>query len=164
MSTLHDLIADAKPPARTVEVCLRGDLTADLERATRALALATANEADTTEAMAQIAALRKQMAAATVEVTLTAMPRGDWLSLIAGHPPRDGNDTDQRVGFNTETFYDAAIRRSWAAPEATDDDLTGLLGALNDRQFNDLADAAWSVNAGGVSVPFGWRDWSPMPG
>lgn len=162
--SLHDLIADAKPPARTVEVCLRGDLAAELERATRALALAAANEADTTGPEAQIAAIRRQMADATVEVTLTAMPRREWLAMIAEHPPRDGHQVDTRVGFNTETFYDAAIRASWAAPEVSADDLTALLGALNDRQFNDLADAAWSVNAGGVSVPFGWRDWSPTPG
>ena len=160
---LHDLIAEAKPPARTVEVCLRGDLTAELERATRALALATANKADTAAGEALIGSLRSQMAAATVEITLTAMPRAEWLTMIAEHPPRDDNPTDMRVGFNTETFYTAAIRRSWTAPEASDDDVVALLGKINDRQFNDLADAAYSVNAGGVSIPFGWRDWSPTP-
>lgn len=162
---IHALIADAKPPARTVELCLRGDLVADLEQATRDLALA--REHDDADGVAtateRAAAARRAMAGAVLVVRFEAIPRREWLALLGEHPPRERDATDNRVGFNTETLYEAIIRRSWASPELTPADMDALLDAVNDGQFNELADAAFSVNTRGAVVPFGWRDYSSPP-
>jgi hypothetical protein len=164
--SLHDQIANAKPPARTVELCLRGDLTADLEAATRHLAAALDAKDQPLADLASeaVAALRAEMAEALITVRFEAMPRTAWLAMIAEHEPRDGHLVDERTGFNTETFYAAAIRGSWAAPDVEPDDLDTLLESINARQFDDLADAAFSVNARSVSIPFGWRGSKPTPG
>jgi hypothetical protein len=163
--TLHDLIAESKPVSRSVEVCLRGDLHADLEDATRDLAAAidAKDQPATDAATARVADLRRAMADAVVAVRFEAMPRAAWLALIAEHDPREGNATDERVGFNTETLYDAAIRGSWAAPDIDPADLDALLDRLNAQQYSDLADAAFSVNARSVFIPFGWRGSKPTP-
>lgn len=163
MTDLHALIADAKPPARTVELCLRGDLVADLEQATRDLALARDHDADTTAAEARVMDARRAMAAAVLVVRFEAIPRREWLAILGEHPARDDSPTDQRVGFNADTFYEAIVRRAWAAPEVTPADLDALLAALNDGQFNELAEAAFAVNTRGAVVPFGWRDYSSPP-
>lgn len=158
---LHALIADARPPARTVELCLRGDLVAALEQTTRDLALAD-EHGDKPAAAAlteQAASLRRDMAAAVITVRFDAIPRREWLGLLAEHPPRDGNDLDRRLGFNTDTLYEAIVRRAWAEPVIDPADLDLLLDRLNDGQFNELADAAFSVNTRGAVVPFGWRDY-----
>jgi len=162
---LHDLIANASPPARTVELCLRGDLVAKLEQVTRDLALATANkDAAAVESLTKTAAeVRREMAQAVIVVRFEAIPRREWLALLAEHPPRDDDATDQRVGFNAATLYEAIVRRSWVAPELAPADLDALLEVVNDGQFNELADAAFSVNTRGAVVPFGWRDYSSPP-
>jgi hypothetical protein len=162
---LHALIADAQPPARTVELCLRGDLVADLEQVTRDLALAQSNgDAEAVESLTERAtAVRRYMAAAVIVVRFEAIHRRQWLALLAEHPPREDDATDARVGFNTATLYEAIVRRSWVAPELDPADLDALLDAVNDGQFNALADAAFSVNTRGAVVPFGWRDYSSPP-
>jgi hypothetical protein len=163
--TLHDLITQAKPVSRSVEICLRGDLHADLEDATRDLAAAIdAKDQPATEAAtARVTDVRRAMADSVVTVRFEAMPRARWLALIAEHAPRDGNTTDERLGFNTDALYAAAIRGSWVSPEATPADLDLLLERVNDGQFSDLADAAFSVNARSVFIPFGWRGSKPTP-
>jgi hypothetical protein len=160
---LHDLIADAKPPTRTVELCLRGDLIAALEAATRDAAQAKALGTLLEEKAAQdtIAAIRRQMAAAIIVVRLEAIPRRRWLALIGEHPPREDDPTDERSGFNTATFYEAIVRASWASPDIEPADLDTLLDTLNDGQFNELSEAAFTVNTRGAVVPFGWRGSSP---
>lgn len=163
MTDLHALIADAKPPARTVELCLRGDLVAALEQATRDAAQAKALGDTAAEKVAQenALAIRRDMAAAVIVVRFEAIPRRQWLTMMGEHPPREDNPTDERSGFNTETFYEAIVRASWASPDIDPADLDALLNAVNDGQFNELAEAAYTVNTRGAVVPFGWRGSSP---
>jgi hypothetical protein len=136
-----------------------------MEDATRDLAAALdAKDKDTADAAtARVEQLRAEMSDALVTVRFEAMPRARWLELLTEHAPRDGHPVDERVGFNTATLYEGAIRESWASPEIDAEDMTALLDALNARQFDDLADAAFSVNARSVSIPFGWRGSSPTP-
>lgn len=159
---LSALIASAKPAARTVEICLRGDLVAEIEEATRQLALAREHKDDkkVDRLASHIAALKMEMADAVVTVRMEAMPRADWLKLLAGHPP-ERREPDETLGFNPETMYPAMIRAAWAAPELDQQDMERLIDSLNDGQFSELAEAAFAVNTRGAVVPFGWRGYSP---
>jgi hypothetical protein len=166
---VSDLIAEARPAERSVELCLRADLVAEVEDLRRQLATA---KAATRQSLAdapaagieeRIAAVKTQMAESTITVVLRAVPRRRWLRLINEHPPRDGDHADKNIGVNTATFFDAAIRACWVSPTISTDDLATLLGdesrdgALSAAQFDQLAEAAWTVNARATNVPFGWR-------
>lgn len=160
--SVRDLIASAKPQARTVELCLRGDLVADLEDAARRAATAATPEAKQAAAD-DIARMRAEMAASVIVARLEAMPRAAWLALLAEHPPRDGEAVDQASGFNTATFYEAVVRGSWSAPDLSADDLDALLAAVNDGQWQELTEAAFTVNTRGAVVPPTWRPSSETP-
>jgi hypothetical protein len=157
------VLANAKRPARTVELCLRGDLVADIEVATRDLAMA--NEAKDEEEVGRLTDLvlehKQAMAQSLITVRLQAMVRADWIQMLSEHPPRIGNDTDEVLGFNPDGLYPAMIRQSWGEPEMTPAQLEQLLDELNDGQFSELAEAAYSVNTRGAVVPFGWRGSRP---
>ncbi|MCX4470446.1 hypothetical protein OOK41_09020 [Micromonospora sp. NBC_01655] len=159
------LLAAARLPERAVPVCLRGDLTAEFEDLERQLddalrTLTTSIEGDGSAAIAEcMEALREQMAAHTYQFRLRAMTRPRWHQFIGEHPPRkDGNEIDARDrvrGVNIETFFPALVRESVIDPVLDEQEWTLLLDeALTDRQFDELASAAWDLNRGGVDIPF----------
>lgn len=155
-------LAAAALTERTVPLCLRTDLLAQLQELQRDLAEAERREGpgaslgggDTVELARQIEAVRAQMAEHTIVVRFRALPRRKWATFLAGHPPRDGDEADRAVGYNRDTFYDALVRRCLAGPDFDEDDWARLEEILNDAQWQSLVNAAWAVNARDVSVPF----------
>ena len=182
--SIKEMLKAAKLPESTVPICLRGDLQAQFEQAERDLAEAQRRPVDSlagtgTRAIAErIEALREQMQEHTVDFRLRALHRHAWKALRDKHPPRrkDDGSLDERdafVGANLDTLFEELIRVSLVEPELDDDDWRTLLGdsdeerrrceaeglpveegTLTDRQWNQLADAAWTLNRGEVSVPF----------
>ena len=159
------MLAEAKLPEATVEICLRGDLAADHEAAERELERAEKAGADSLagsgagELADRILALEDEMREHTYEFRLRALPRPQWRALVAQHPPRRGDDNeivepDRYMGVNAETFYDAIIRACLVDPELTDDEWAPLEAALTDHQYSALADAAWGINRREVDIPF----------
>lgn len=159
------LMSEAKLPARTVLICLRGDLVAeheqaerDLEQAQRTVGDSLAGGTAVAEIVEQIEALEEQMRESQYPFRLRALPRPQWRDLVAAHPPRRGEDgaivdTD-RPGVNADTFFEAMIRACLIDPELTDEEWKQLDETLTDRQFDDLSDAAWAVNRREVDIPF----------
>jgi hypothetical protein len=95
----------------------------------------------------------------TYEFRLRALPRAPWRALCRRAPAtqgrrRLGHRLRDRIGVNADTFYDAIIRACLVDPELTDDDWDQLAGALTDRQYDELSDAAWGLNRREVDVPF----------
>jgi hypothetical protein len=158
------MLAEAKLPESTVMICLRGDLAADHEAAERELKRAEEASADSLagsgagELVDRIEALEVQMREHTYEFRLRALPKPRWRALVAEHPPRRDGDNgivdSDRIGVNAETFYDAIIRACLVDPELDDDEWAQLVDALTDRQYDDIADAAWSLNRREVDIPF----------
>lgn len=161
------LIRGAKLPERVVSVCLAADkvaefeqLDAELAQARREAGASLAGSSRAHELAEQIESLREEMTEATVDFRLRAMPRPMWRAFVAEHPPRKGADghvdeRDKFVGVNTDTFFPALIRRSTVSPDLGDEDWRILLEEkLTDRQFDELSDAAWSLNRREVDVPF----------
>lgn len=81
------------------------------------------------------------------KVRIQALGRKQWRSLVAAHPPRDGNDEDKAVGVNEETFADALVPASIVEPTfPTPADMEAFLDALSDAQFNELYLNAFALN------------------
>ncbi|MEU4782841.1 hypothetical protein [Micromonospora sp. NPDC023633] len=160
------LLAAAKLPERTVPICLRGDLVAEFEDLERQLedelrTPAVSLEGDGSGAIAdRMEALRAEMQAHTYPFRLRAMARPAWRAFVAAHPPRkdDAGEVDERdriIGVNIETFYPALVRASVVDPQLDDAQWARLLDeVLTDRQFDELANAAWGLNRREVDVPF----------
>lgn len=64
------------------------------------------------EVRAKMDEQRATIATGAVRITLSGLPRGAYRALISAHPPRDGDDLDQRLGYNSDTFGDALIEAS----------------------------------------------------
>lgn len=161
LSELDSLLASAKQPETTVTLCLRADLQAEWEQLDRELTdlrarasrkLAGSN--DEVELARQVQAVEEEMAASTITVTLRALTRRPWMQLVQSHPPRKDNEGDKQLGINQDTFFDALIGACVVDPELDEERLTGLLDALTSHQFDQLTEAAWSINRQDVSVPF----------
>lgn len=158
---LDNLLNSARLPESTVTVCLRGDLQAEWERLNAKLAELRAapgrkmtDNAEASDVAARIREIEGQMKGATLELTLRALPRRDWLRLLRDHPPRKSDEGDKALGFNTETFFDALIPRSIVSPELNEDQVSRLMDALSSAQYDKLLETAWSLNRRDVSVPF----------
>jgi hypothetical protein len=155
---------EAKPAETSVQVCLRGDLLADFTRLEEQLAELDRPGNETAASLAgdgrarlaeEIEAVRQQMLAASREFKLRALPRRRWTALVAEHAPREGNEVDAARGVNISTFLAAIIRECTYDPALTAAQWDRLLDdVFNDAQFDELANAAWTVNRRTVDVPF----------
>jgi hypothetical protein len=177
------LLMAAQLPQRSVPVCLRGDLRAEYEDVQRQLKQARKQRTDSKEAAGtaqlteRLEALEVQMQDSTHPFVLRALPKPRWRRLVNEHQPRKGEDDQvlesDTIGFNTDTFYPAAIRACTVDPVLDDDEWRRLLGdsddererreaeglpveegVLTDRQFSELGMAAFLLNAGEISAPF----------
>jgi hypothetical protein len=185
VSDFKTKMKQARLPERSVPVCLRGDLVADHEALDRKLKQLQDRPADGMEdtgtgaLVEQLEALQAEMADATEQFRLRALPGPKYRALKSAHPPRrEGDEPDQidaNLGFNREMFLPELIRLSVVEPTLDHEDWRELLGdsdeerarlvaegkadevvdgLLTDRQFGDLADAAYFLNRGEIGVPF----------
>lgn len=160
---IQQLLDSARLPEKDVPLCLRGDLLAEWDAASAALAEAQrqAQVEDSLDAggpvpglMERVEAIREQMAQSSVTFRLRAVSRRRWTALYAEHPPRDGDKTDALTGFNRDTFYDALTYECIVEPKITPQQWERLADNLSSAQFDTLAEAAWTVNRRDVDVPF----------
>lgn len=174
---VHALLGQARPAERSIQVCLRGDLRAEWDdlkaqldqSGGESLGGRLTDGAGRRRIAEQMVDLEEQMRAATVEFRIRALPRRRttgmppeqvvWHELINAHPARRDDKNEiipvDRMGVNADTFFDVLIRASVVDPVLSEDEWTRLLDEiLSDRQFDELASAAWGVNRSDVSVPF----------
>jgi hypothetical protein len=165
------MLGKAELPETTVRLCLAGNLAAEHERLNGELEQlikkpVTKFSGDGRGELAtRIKQLEEQMAESTYPFRLRALPRPAWRSFVAEYPPRktpsgEVEEADARLGVNTETFWEALVRRCLIDPEPTDERWSVLLEKLTDNQFSKLADGAWSVNRRDVDVPFSSAVWA----
>ncbi len=165
LTNFKKMLAEAKLPEKTVELCLRGDLVAEHERTEQALNVESQRNTNSLEGgrigelAEKLVALEEQMREHTYTFLIRALPRRDFRQLLADHPPRQDGEgeldkRDATVGLNTATFFDAMIRACLVDPELDDETWTELENKLSDRQYESLSDAAWAVNQADVSIPF----------
>lgn len=160
-------LAAARLPERSVELCLRGDLVAQLqdlsrqlvevERDEKATGSASLDGGQLVELANQIRVLREEMQDDTIVLRLHALPRRKWTALVAAHPPREDNQADQVTGMNVDEFAEDLIRQCVVDPALDDEDWARLEEVLSDGQWQALTNAAFAVNTRDVDVPFSAR-------
>lgn len=164
-----DKISKAKYPTRTVDICLETDLQQEYEALHVQLREAVAREVndkrlnpggDSKRIAREIEALQERMAEYVIRFRLQAVGARGWEKLQKEHPPRDGNNQDVMLGYNPDTFFDAAIRKCTIEPTDLDaDDWVSLLGdddvdgKLTAKQYNDLHEAVLALNVRKISIP-----------
>lgn len=175
MTDFDALLDEAELPERTVNVCLRGKLRGEWELLSEQLSEARQRPRESMSddggrAIAeQMAELEERMREGTVGVRLRALPeekgvpgRTRFNRLLAEHPPRKENRLDATLGLNKDTFFDALIPMSVVDVTANDGDVfepddkwvVRMLSRITAKQWDDLANAAFMLNGGGVDVPF----------
>jgi predicted phage tail protein len=158
MTDLDTALAGAKRPERTVPLCLRGDLQAEFEDLERQLQVEQERPGDSLagnpavrQIAEQIEGLRQQMQDSTVVVRLRGLGNAEWNALVRSHEPRDGNETDNSLGYNVETFFPALVKACLV--DVTDAQWDRLYEAITSGQFENLNDAALAVSRRKVDVP-----------
>lgn len=173
MKNFKAMLAGAKLPERTVEICLRGDLVAEHEDAERALEQAEKNPTDSLAGngsaaiIERIETLEEQMRESTQTFTLRALPhrrsaaddRPTHNELKKAHPPRRDSggkiiEDDEGYGYSVDTFNEALVRLSVVDPELDAADWENLLAVISEGQFSVLAMACLLLNRGDIDVPF----------
>lgn len=126
---------------------LRGDDEAELRRLREE---AARTEADTPA--------RKKAEKAANDFAVTAEERGErivmrsvgrktWRRLLNEHPPRDGNEGDENIGANADTFGEAIVPVCLASPTfPTDEERDAFLDSLSPAQFGRLEVVAFQLN------------------
>jgi hypothetical protein len=151
------LLQQQKAPERVVAICLRADLTAEIEqleerlRARRETVVTAtlSGDAEAREIANQIRALEEQAKDATVQIRMRALPRKQWADLVAKHPP-----VDDSTEFNVKTIFDDAVPACIVEPELDRDTLDQFLDRLTQGQWDQLAGTCFALNAGDGRVPF----------
>ncbi|MET7395624.1 hypothetical protein ABZS66_19250 [Dactylosporangium sp. NPDC005572] len=163
MADFAELLGQARLPERTVSVCLRGDLVAELEELDRQFdeaEQAPAGDGRLTSGAArrriaeQAAELREQMQQSTVALRLRALARRSWDALVKAHPPLEGNQEHAALGYNSDTFFEALVRASIIDPVITAEQWNQVLDVLTARQWRTIVGAAQALNVRDVDVPF----------
>lgn len=173
MTEWRDKLKQARLPEAVVPIVLRGDLAAEHEQLTRQLdeaksrgpsSLAGSGAGRIEDRLREIA---DEMRESVVEFTLRALPRTkrpndrrpSWRELREQYPPREKNGEmlreDILAGFvDALQFPEPLVRASVISPELTDDDWDELLPNISDGQFDELVNAAWTLNRGKIDIPF----------
>lgn len=134
------LLAAAKPRTKTVRLCLRGDLLAQLADAVAAQQPSLGGESP------DVAALRQQVEDASVPFVVKGLSRSAFRALEAQHPDPKGDG-----GWDMAQFPEALIRLCLVSPVIGPDQ--PLEDALTAGEFNALFSAAFEVSSEVDEVP-----------
>lgn len=157
--SFEQIQAMAKPRETEARLCLAGDLAAKADRLAEQIQQADTRPgptslADVDPRPALVAELEKVHAAmreAEVPFRFRALGRVAYSDLLAAHPPRPGVADDG--AWNTDTFDHALIAATCQEPVMTVEQVDQLSEVLNQRQRNDLFNAAWLAQVGETRVP-----------
>ncbi len=146
--SLKTQLKKRKPEHQDLVFCMDRPLMGELEQARRDGA------ASAYAGNARVQELEKAVAAASVTIRISSLPREEYYAIMAEHPPRDGEDEI----FNPETFFEACAKAS--ALEVTakstvpipDEDWDEFVSGLTDGEFDRLAGAVVQVNRSQATV------------
>lgn len=163
------IIAGAKRPERTLELCLRADLVADLEDAQRRLRVekdrpreSLADGGNVDELKAEVERIKADARQHTIVFRFRALNRFQMQQMMAKYPPRDGNDLDKRMGYNVDAVTYWMVRDCCYEPGLSDAEWDTLLGAEDEVGNGVLSPAQWQrldnvvseLNFARTDVPF----------
>jgi len=169
MADIGTILAGAKRPERTLELCLRSDLTAAVEDAQRRLkeergrareSLADGGNVD--ELRAELERIKTEAADHTVVFRFRALNHYEIDTMVRDLPPREGNAQDKAVGYNLAALTWHMFRKCCYEPEMTDEQVEQLIGpvdrvgdgVLSPSQFKRLDETLDALNFAATDVPF----------
>jgi hypothetical protein len=157
------IIAAARRPEDTVDLCFRPDVLADLVTLETELVEAIENDDDNRLGGAaleqrrlaeQIHALEEEAEANTVTFRVRALPNFEWRTAREKYPVR--TEADKEFGWLVDR--DALVRGILAVsvvdPDLPDPDLDAMADSLSSGQWEKLRDTILAVNGGDGSIPF----------
>ena len=154
-----------KPATRTVKLYVGGnwDLVDEYNRLLAAQANPT-SLAGTDKA--RLEEIRRQILDDTMVFKFRSLGHRSLQKLKDEHPPRQGKNRDQVLGFNEDTATDALIHKCIVEPEMSGAALTELLEEdFSDGQYEELSTAVWQINNRTVDIPFSLNgSTGPPPG
>jgi hypothetical protein len=156
-----ELLAAAKLPERSVSICLRGDLVADINALERELAAEVAEQttnkrlgskSKAKELADAIEGKRAEMAESTLDMRLRALTAGRWRELVRKYPPTKDDQTG--LGVDLLPFMGEAIPASVVEPADMDeDDWQTFNDNVPPSEINRLMNLVWELNTQGVDIP-----------
>lgn len=154
--TYAEVRALAKPRETVVQICVDGQLAAEAERLTAALAalkdkpgMSLADGAERAEVQTELDGITARMREAEVEFRFRALPRKDRSDLIAKHPKRPGEDEE----WNLETFPVALVAACAIEPVMSVSEVDELFDVLNEDSCARLFNGAWRANQAPTNIP-----------
>ena len=157
MPDISSLLEQASPREATVQVCLAGDVGAELEALEAELAdlgewtptsLGQANPAF--ELRERIEAARQRVRDAAVEFRFRALGHRAYSNLLAAHPAPE----DSKEPYDAGSFLPALLAACCIEPSLTPAQVDRLLDVVNDGTARILFQMALSVNEEPSPVPF----------
>lgn len=157
--SFEEIKAMAQPRETEARLCLAGDLAAKADQLAEQIEAASGRGAPSSLAdvdpraalNAELDKVHAAMRAAEVTFRFRALGRVAYSDLMAAHPPRPGVADDG--AWNLETFPHALIAASCIEPVMTVEQVDQLAEVLNQRQRNELFNAAWAAQVGETRVP-----------
>lgn len=150
MSSLSQKLAGAKFAFKDLSFCVDGTLNKQRDELMVQLALAQRTEEQKAgdkrinltpvqDIKEQIAAVEDRMREHLITVRLTAVNNGLWQKWILQNPPRKNNALDQSLGYNTDVFFDTALRASGKYVEQLIVDDEGA----DSSELSDISPSEW---------------------
>jgi len=163
--SVEEILEGSTFPKDEVNVCMRQDLVDELERLRTQRIISAASgsgdvrlgrpQPDTSEVDDQIEELERQMEASTLTFHMQGIASGEYniIQRTSGKP-RNGSKIDNQMGFNTEAFYQKAIKRCCykvTSPDGdevkfTDKQWEKLFSRINDGQMDQFCGSVEKVN------------------
>lgn len=177
---LRQRLRQARPLELPVEVCLDGQLVAEHHELRRAYERAAegprerlTDGGDAARLGERLRDLEARIRAATVNVRLRSLGKG-WDDLVERHPPREGNEQDETLRYNSATLFDELLLLSMATMvpaddldaepvELTDEDRQMLLAVMPRQKYDEAVATALSLNIRQVKIPFWSAASEPTP-
>jgi hypothetical protein len=157
--SFEDVKARARPRQSQVRLCLAGDLAARADRLAEEIEAAASRPAPSSLAdvdprralEAELDKVHESMRRSEVTFRFQALGRVAYSDLLAAHPPRPGVADDG--AWNNDTFPHALVAATCLEPVMTVEQVDELAEVLNQRQRNELFNAAWLAQVGETRVP-----------
>lgn len=157
-----ELLKSARLPERSVSICVRGDIVADIEELNRQLGEAVSegrangrlsSKSPAKRVAEKIEALQDEMRDATITLRLRARKRHEWREWELANPPRDNVPEDEKVGFDFDAWVEHGIKWCAIDHDLDDEDWENLLENAAPQDLLNAALVAYSLHGQGVSVP-----------
>lgn len=156
---LRTRLQNAKPPQRSVRICLRGDLIGriedldeqiyNLDQERKAVGDdRLSGNATAVKLAAELKKVREEAEAESVVFTFHALPKGQYADLKAKSPGKDGKEVDHSA------LFAKVIPLSIIEPEVDSETLDKFLDGLTEGQYDSIVSAVHFLNEGGGDLPF----------